>query len=194
MQHYNSRFFFSSATPPTLSIFHFRSYITHDQVNTPLLYFTSPNYFQNQQFHNLTTELSSWLSRTEDQIKSSEPVDLSADEDVLEKKFHHFRELRKELERCEPRVVGLNEAAKTLYKNRECSDKCKDLLNGTSQLRLKLQSSIKLTGIYILKLGAVLGKDPNEMSSSLSSSPSSSSPLHQSTSYDVSLPKRCIIL
>lgn len=147
--------------------------------------------FQNQQFHTIITELCSWLEKTEQKIRVSEPVDLTADREEIERKYQTFRELRAELERCEPRVMSLQEAANQLLRHEGAPEGSSLTCTKLTELRLKLQSLIRLTGVYILKLGSVLGRDPNEISVIASSSVSA--PLH-TLNYDVSLTNRCVIL
>lgn len=68
-----------------------------------------------------------------------------------------MQKLHKELKRCEPRVASLQAA------NQVCITQQTNELE-TSQtkldyLRLRLQSLIRLTWLYMLKLGSVLGYD-----------------------------------
>lgn len=65
--------------------------------------------------------------------------------------------MRSDLERCEPRVLSLQEVANQLL------DEHADSRNRVQELRLRLQSLCRLTGIYALKLGASLGLDPKEV-------------------------------
>lgn len=148
---------------------------------------------QNQQFHNIIVELCTWLEKTEAKIHTSEPVDLTVDTAVIEAKYQKFRELRAELERCEPRVMSLQEAANQLLRQDEAPEGSGVICTRLTELRLKLQSLIRLTGVYVLKLGAVLGRDPNEIGVALTTSATDAPTLH-SLSYDVSLTRNCTIL
>lgn len=76
-----------------------------------------------------------------------------------------FQKLHRELKRCEPRVASLQAA------NQVCAsqqmDELDNLQTKLDHLRLRLQSLIRLTWLYMLKLGAVLGYDTSEIYSAV---------------------------
>lgn len=76
---------------------------------------------------------------------------------IIKKEIFPFRELRSDLERCEPRVLSLQESANQLL------DEKGETRARLQELRLRLQSLRRLTGIYALKLGAALGMDPRDV-------------------------------
>lgn len=134
------------------------------------------------------------MERNERRIRASEPVDLTAPIETIEAKFHSFIELRAELERCEPRVLSLQEAANQLLReDTEAPQGSTLICRRLMELRLKLQSLIRLTGVYTLKLGAVLGRNPNEIGLAIASSSGSGDQI-EARDYDVSFTNRCVIL
>ncbi|XP_046685133.1 nesprin-2-like isoform X1 [Homalodisca vitripennis] len=114
---------------------------------------------QNPEFHDTIEELVQWLEQTEVTIQQMEPVDVADGLSVIETKYNKFKDLRHDLEVCEPRVLSLQEAASHLLRHRQTeadTSACERL----THLRLRLQSLTRLTDSYLVKLGTVLGKDP----------------------------------
>lgn len=71
----------------------------------------------NREFHKIINEFNIWLEDTERKIKNFEPVDLGSERSIMESKFSRFKELRCEIERCEPRVISLQENSAQLLKS-----------------------------------------------------------------------------
>ncbi|KAJ9598800.1 hypothetical protein L9F63_026665, partial [Diploptera punctata] len=101
---------------------------------------------ENQQFHQIIVELLDSLTKTENKIRQMEPVDLNDDIIIIEAKYNQFRELRSELERCEPRVISLQEAADQLLRHSPAPEGANTTWTRLTDLRLKLQSLRRLTG------------------------------------------------
>lgn len=70
----------------------------------------------NREFYKIINEFNLWLEDTERKIKLFEPVDLSSEKSIMESKFIRFKELKCEIERCEPRVISLQENSAQLLK------------------------------------------------------------------------------
>ncbi|CAG9579061.1 unnamed protein product [Danaus chrysippus] len=96
----------------------------------------------------------SQLAAAERTVRAREPLRLSRPADQLQQDFQRFTELRDELARAEPRVLALRDAAQLLKDDGE--DVCRRL----NELRLRLKSLRKLSGVYALKLGAALARAP----------------------------------
>ncbi|XP_026810785.1 uncharacterized protein LOC113552228 [Rhopalosiphum maidis] len=129
---------------------------------------------ENDEFYGVIDELVDWLDETERAIKTTEPVDLAEDTVIIVDKFNKFKNMHAELERCEPRVVSLLEAADWL---RQANEKTGATTRSTSaatsatdqtivdsharlsHLRARLTVLINMTASYATKLGTTLGYD-----------------------------------
>ena len=114
-----------------------------------------------------------WLDATTAKVREAEPVDLRVDRATLEAKHSQLVELARDLARCEPRVVSLQEAADQLELQAD-SPACRQVKicnNGSSrdqylflQVKRKLALLIRslrglrqVVGIYIANLARSLG-------------------------------------
>ena len=86
-------------------------------------------------------------------------MDLSVSKTVLQTKYNKFLELQKDLQRCEPRVVSLQEAADQLELQAD-SPACKQVKKKLAVLSRSLRSLIQVCGIYLTSLARTLGLPP----------------------------------
>merc|ERR1739838_816631 len=103
-----------------------------------------------------------WLEATTATIKEAEPVDLSVSKAVLTTKYNKFLELQKDLQRCEPRVVSLQEAADQLELQAD-SPACKQVKKKLAILSRSLRGLIQVCGIYLTNLARTLGLPPPQV-------------------------------
>eukprot|EP00092_Neocalanus_flemingeri_P025196 GFUD01027327.1.p1 GENE.GFUD01027327.1~~GFUD01027327.1.p1 ORF type:complete len:2646 (+),score=708.19 GFUD01027327.1:241-8178(+) len=114
---------------------------------------------ENGEFHQTIQELLQWLETTTATIKEAEPVDLTVSKPVLQTKYNKFLELQKDLQRCEPRVVSLQEAADQLELQAD-SPACKQVKKKLAILSRSLRGLIQVCGIYLTNLARTLGLPP----------------------------------
>ncbi|XP_024081431.1 nesprin-2-like isoform X2 [Cimex lectularius] len=117
---------------------------------------------QNGEFHDTIAELTAWLERTEVSINQSEPINLNDPANLIQAKLEKFRELKQELERCEPRIISLEETARQVM-TEETKLACQKL----HRMRLRLQSLTRLTALYLARLAGAqppTSQQPSESS------------------------------
>ena len=116
-----------------------------------------------------------WLDATTAKVREAEPVDLGVERSALEAKHGQLVELARDLARCEPRVVSLQEAADQLELQAE-SPACRQVDQSISDSRhFTLVSKVKTklallirslrglrqaVSIYITNLARALGLPP----------------------------------
>lgn len=117
--------------------------------------------FQNAEFHRTIEELTEWLDEKTSSIRSSEPVDLTIDKSELKSKHDKFLQLHSDLERCEPRIVSLQEAADQLELQMD-NTQCQEVKAKLSLLSQKLRMLINVCHVYESRLSRVLNRDQDE--------------------------------
>jgi len=111
---------------------------------------------ENGEFHATIQELLVWLDATTAKVREAEPVDLRVDRATLERKHVQLVELARDLARCEPRVVSLQEAADQLELQAD-SLACRQVKRKLALLIRSLRGLRQVVGIYIANLARALG-------------------------------------
>merc|ERR1712130_248167 len=111
---------------------------------------------ENGEFHATIQELLVWLDSTTAKVREAEPVDLRVDRATLEAKHSQLVELSRDLARCEPRVVSLQEAADQLELQAD-SPACRQVKRKLALLIRSLRGLRQVVGIYIANLARALG-------------------------------------
>ena len=115
---------------------------------------------ENGEFHDTILELQQWLDATTATIREAEPVDLSVSRSVLEGKYNKFLELLRDLHRCQPRVVSLQEAADQLELQSDSSSACKQVKAKLMLLSRSLRALSQVCSLYLTSLARTLGIQP----------------------------------
>lgn len=114
---------------------------------------------ENGEFHQTILELQQWLDSTTATIREAEPVDLRVSRAELEGKYNKFLELLRDLHRCEPRVVSLQEAADQLELQSDSST-CNQVKRKLLLLSRSLRGLIQVCSLYLTSLARTLGLPP----------------------------------
>jgi len=111
---------------------------------------------ENGEFHATIQELLVWLETTTARVREAEPVDLREERNTLETKHEQLLELSRDLARCEPRVVSLQEAADQLELQAD-SQACRQVKRKLALLSRSLRGLRQVVGIYTMSLAQALG-------------------------------------
>jgi len=114
---------------------------------------------ENGEFHATIQELLAWLEATTDKVRKAEPMDLRVEQPVLSAKHTQLVELSRDLARCEPRVVSLQEAADNLEQQAD-SPACRQVKRKLARLSQSLRGLRQVVGIYTTSLARALGLPP----------------------------------
>ena len=115
---------------------------------------------ENGEFHQTILELQQWLDSTTATIREAEPVDLSVSRPVLQGKYNKFLELLRDLHRCQPRVVSLQEAADQLELQSDSSAACRQVKTKLALLSRSLRGLSQVCSLYLTSLARTLGLPP----------------------------------
>jgi len=95
-------------------------------------------------------------------VRDSEPIDLAQPRQVLEEKYEKFRELQSDLQRCEPRVVSLQEAADQLELQSDTAS-CQEVKQRLALLSHNIRGLIQVCNIYCQNMARVLGRSEQSL-------------------------------
>ena len=122
----------------------------------------------NSEFHTTISELLTWTESTEETLKEM-AVDDDVDESVLRDRVYRILDIRAEVERCEPRVASLHQAAHHLLEPQDDAT-CKSVRENLALLSRRLQLLLVLCTQRLTILSQRLGQDYTQSLTSLASS------------------------
>ncbi|KAG7175997.1 Nesprin-1-like 1, partial [Homarus americanus] len=135
----------------------------------------------NAEFHTTITDLLAWTDTTEENL-----LKIAAEEDMeetaLRERVSRVLDVRAEVERCEPRVASLHDAAQHLLPTQQ-DDQCAAVRERLALLARRLQLLRQMCSQHLTQLSQLLGQD---FTSSLASLASSG--LYESAEFSFSRP------
>ncbi|KAK8753286.1 hypothetical protein OTU49_003678 [Cherax quadricarinatus] len=135
----------------------------------------------NAEFHTTISDLLAWTDTTEENL-----LKIAAEEDMeeaaLRERVGRVLDVRAEVERCEPRVASLHEAAQHLLPTQQ-DDQCAAVRERLALLSRRLQLLLQMCSQHLTQLSQLLGQD---FTSSLASLASSG--LYESAEFSCSRP------
>ncbi|KZS18270.1 Muscle-specific protein [Daphnia magna] len=102
---------------------------------------------QNEEYHRTIRDLVSWLERTEADIQSAEPIDLTVGNKQLKAQLTKFQDLYAQLSQFEPRVTSMREIADQVFAQSVEADSAQ-LRSKLAVLNDRLTSLLKICGQY----------------------------------------------
>ncbi|KAK7077527.1 hypothetical protein SK128_024284 [Halocaridina rubra] len=122
----------------------------------------------NAEFHSTISDLLIWTETTEETLHKL-AAEEGSEEAALRERASRILDIRAEVERCEPRVASLHEAAQHLLTQRQ-DDQCSAVRERLALLSRRLQLLLQLCSQHLTQLSQVLGHDYTSSLASLASS------------------------
>ena len=122
----------------------------------------------NSEFHSTISDLLTWTETTEENLQKL-AAEEETDEAALRERVSRVLDVRAEVERCEPRVASLHEAAQHLLTQQQ-DDQCSAVRERLALLSKRLQILLQLCSQQLTHLSQLLGQDFTSSLASLASS------------------------
>lgn len=122
----------------------------------------------NAEFHSTISDLLAWTDTTEESLHKM-AAEEETEETALRERAGRVLDVRAEVERCEPRVASLHEAAQHLLTTQQ-DDQCAAVRERLALLSRRLQLLLQLCSQQLTQLSQLLGQDFTSSLASLASS------------------------